>query len=377
MSEAVASTSGVEQASASAAAGRRGEPVGPVRDSMLDGGRALAAFVMVVGHTFDATLSLTARTTPEVEQYWRYRGVTAPLFLCVSGWAVLSAMTRGGAAAPFWDRWPRALLLLGTGYLLRLPTWGIDQLLAGDETVWRHTLGFDALHLVGLCLFLSGPLVAWLGATWRLAVVAGAAAAAIAVSSAWVWERLWHAPMAVSMVWGHGSSPFAFFPWSAFFLLGVALGASLGRVHGVRRALVLGALGTAGVVWGRAAGLDELGVVHVAQMAWRVGHALLLLALASVVPAAWTRLGAPVAKRSLAIYVIHLPVVYGWGSTEGLATRVGATLSPAASFGTGVALFAGSVAFAVAWDRVRPSVVAGGRRALAWALGAPRVVEAK
>jgi uncharacterized membrane protein len=54
----------------------------------LDVARAFGLVAMVFGHTCDALLSAEARAGPLVGVYWQARGLAAPLFMMVSGWAV-------------------------------------------------------------------------------------------------------------------------------------------------------------------------------------------------------------------------------------------------------------------------------------------------
>src|SRR5688572_7118933 len=64
------------------------------RSAALDAVRAVAVIAMVMGHTLDATLSPEARALPALQVYWMFRGVTAPLFLCVAGWALSGGLAR-------------------------------------------------------------------------------------------------------------------------------------------------------------------------------------------------------------------------------------------------------------------------------------------
>ena len=67
----------------------------PLRFPALDLARALGVLAMVFGHTCDALLSPAARITPAIATYWKARGLTAPLFMMVSGWVVALALSPG------------------------------------------------------------------------------------------------------------------------------------------------------------------------------------------------------------------------------------------------------------------------------------------
>jgi peptidoglycan/LPS O-acetylase OafA/YrhL len=63
-----------------------------------------------------------------------------------------------------------------------------------------------------------------------------------------------------------------------------------------------------------------------ALIAFRIGAILLLLAALSAVPPRAAAAVAPLGRLSLAIYALHVPVVYGWSTVQGLAGRVGPRL---------------------------------------------------
>jgi hypothetical protein len=82
-------------------------------------------------------------------------------------------------------------------------------------------------------------------------------------------------------------------------------------------------------------------------IAFRIGLILLLLALLTRVPAALAARAAPLGRLSLAIYALHVPVVYGWSTVPGLAWRVGPRLGAAEALGVALLVLASS--FLAAW----------------------------
>jgi acyltransferase len=62
---------------------------------------------------------------------------------------------------------------------------------------------------------------------------------------------------------------------------------------------------------------------------------------------------APLGRASLWLYVLHLPVVYGWAGTPGLAGRVGPTLGLLPALGVGLGLLAVCFAISRLWQVVR------------------------
>ncbi len=308
----------------------------PARDphpriAALDLARALAVVLMIVGHTLDAVLSPAARAEPPVSLYWSLRGLTAPLFLVVSGWALAAAAQGRGlrGLGVLRSRLPRALLLLALGYGLRWPGWGIALLREGDPSVWAHLLAFDALHAIAGSLLATSLLLGLPGgARWKVGALMALALLAVALgasppSPAPALPRAIPA-LAIAQAAG-GTSPFPLFPWGGYFLAGAAIGLLGG--HGDRRfAIGLGLGGALLVTVASASGVEGVPGGDPRLFALRMGASFLLLASLRMVPSAMARLARPIARASLAAYLIHLPIVYGWSTHQGLQQRIGPQL---------------------------------------------------
>ncbi|MFP2904956.1 acyltransferase family protein, partial [Pyxidicoccus sp. 3LFB2] len=162
----------------------------PARHPGLDGARGLAVLAMVMGHTLDALLTPAARALPWVQHYWTFRGVTAPLFLLVSGWAVVAALGTKPTAArdTYGRRVRRALLLLFLGYLLHWPGWGAVRDMGWSERMLTHVLSFDALQCIGVALLVGSTLLALAPASWGRPVVLVTLAVGIPALSAAMWR---------------------------------------------------------------------------------------------------------------------------------------------------------------------------------------------
>jgi uncharacterized membrane protein len=348
-------------------------PGRPPRIAALDAARAVGVLAMVVGHTLDALLAPAVRATPLALAYWKARGLTAPLFLVVSGWAVTVAVARSGArgwAVPR-GRLRRVLLLLAIGYGLRYPGWAQERFLAGDREIWAHFLAFDTLHTIGVALLVTalvlglpwraGTRAALLGALAVLAVLLGGEARLGAPAP--TAEQLQALPqslaaMAVVQVFG-GSSPFPVFPWVAYFFAGSVVG--LLAPPGRRGALAMGAAGLALVAATCWTGVGTRQPGDPLLVAFRVGVVVAVLGLLAAVPTGVARYAAPLGRSSLGVYAIHLPVVYGWSAFAGLSWRFGPTsvhperglsgpASLAAAVGVLVVSFALFRALAWTWD---------------------------
>jgi acyltransferase len=333
---------------------------GPRRIPALDAARALGVIAMVCGHTLDAVLAPAIRGDPAVVLYWKARGLTAPLFMLVSGWAVSVAISRSGArgADVLRGRLPRVALLILIGFELRWPGWNFAGLWDGEREVWRHLLAFDALHAIAVALL--GAAVVFGALSGRGArVVAFALLAAAAVLAGLVMpspSATTLPDIALEQAFG-GTSPFPIVPWVAYFFAGAIVGLVVGDAKGKRAAAMAGA----GAVLCALVFLDvgDMPPWHPVLIGFRIGAILLLLALLSLVPAGAARRLAPLGRASLAVYAIHVPIVYGWSTHPGLATRVGPSLSFLAALGVAAGVLVASFLLALAWTAVR--------RGAAWA----------
>lgn len=348
----------------------RSPPQRPPRIAALDAARALGVVAMVVGHVLDAVVSLEAREGPALVAYWKARGLTAPLFLVAAGWAVTSSIARGSARGPavVAGRLPRAALLLALGYGLRWPGWGAHLLEQGHPETWAHLLAFDALHAIAVALVVAAAALAlpWTGrekaaalallAVLSVALGMGGDAPLLPDPAALPRPVL---PMALAQAAG-GTSPFPAVPWAGYFFVGAIVGLLAGDAPG-RRAAWLGGVGAALVAATGWTGVGTLPPGHPVLFVFRVGAVLLLLAALSAVPAALAARLAPLGRASLGVYAIHLPVVYGWSTLEGLAQLVGPTLAPAPALALAGAVLAASAATQRAGAEVLGSLGAGAR----------------
>lgn len=346
---------------------------------------------MVLGHTFDALLAPSARGGPLIGLYWMARGFTAPLFMVVAGWALAVATSRRrerGLAVPR-ARLPRVLLLLALGYALRWPGWGVALLREGDAVVWAHFLAFDALHAIATAIVATTAVFAlpWSG---RAKAVALAALTAVAVAlgvaplSAPTPDVLpGSIPLLALAQAAGGTSTFPLFPWVGYFFAGAILGLLARGGHGwsaLATAAAGAALAAAGP-WN-----VDVPIGHPRLFAFRLGIVLVFLAALSIVPASVAARVRSIGRASLFVYVLHLPIVYGWSTHEGLIQRIGPRLPFGSALAAGAAVLVASLvlrhaivravrgaATAAGWLRRRWSGAAVVRRAIGPIAGhAPR-----
>ncbi len=316
------------------------------RDPWLDAVRGLSVVAMVFGHTLDLTLQEGVRVHPLVELYWSFRGLTAPLFLVVAGWALVASL-RSTDADTVGRRLRRAALVLALGYGLHWPGLSAAQAMAAEGTLWPHLLAFDALPCIGWCIAGGVLLVSLLprrlgriGAFGLLALWVPFVASMswpVGLGAGWLWRGLL----------GHPEAHFPLVPWSAFFFLGGTLALVLPAFRAPRhRAMALLLAGGLLLLVLERTGLEDWALTSPWPAFYRMGEALLALGLLSGL-AVWrvpglVRLG----RSSLGVYVAHLVLLYGWGGDEGLVARWERQLSLPVALGLAVLVLAAAAAMA-------------------------------
>jgi uncharacterized membrane protein len=315
----------------------------------LDRARAVAVVAMVMGHTLDAVLSAAARQGPGMLAYWSLRAITAPLFLFVAGWAFATTVQRTDTAGVSVLRryLPRVGVLFAWGYLLRWPGWGLPAFLAGDREVWRHFLAFDALHGVAGALLLGAGVLALLGGRAPRMGLLAVLTVLFPLVSPWVRASVdgggW--PVALEQALAGRTSNFPLFPWSAYFFAGGFTGLGLGLVKRVPQWAVMLGSGTGLLVlmalWGGDPRDNDATLV-----VWRLGLLGVTAGLAMLLPARLDGVLGPVGRASLWVYVVHLPLAYGWSTFQGLAGRLGRSqeVLPALGLALGVLMLSLAIA---------------------------------
>ena len=309
-------------------------PAAPGRSAALDAVRGLAVVAMVLGHTLDALLASRYKQSALFQVYSPYRGMTAPLFLFVSGWAVMTRALRRSEGKG-WSRGQRvrvhltrAAVLLFWALALRWPAWNPEGLWRGDRELWTHWLGPDALTCIACCLVLSaGVLVLAEGARargllWALIAVGVAEAAGVAVQHPL--PLPWRGFLIAS-----AESPFPLLPWMGHFAVGAGVAVLLTqtrtRGQGALAVLWLGLFLLASTAL---LGLDGLPLWSARLFAYRAGFVASVAGCVLALPERWLRWTQPVGRASLVTYVLHLPLLYGWGSHAGLKGVWGESLPP-------------------------------------------------
>ena len=334
----------------------------------IDLARALAAVFMLYGHSVSALLHPRYQTGTWFDIWVFQRGLTSTLFLLLSGFAFSIATGRhwsshGQLSPAVLRRIRRFSLFIVLGYALHFPVARFADLTYATPERWRSFLAVDVLQLIGVT-FIGVQILVMLTRSRR---VFGWMALAIAVAAIlltpWFWSVDWTSrlPLSIAAYLSPSTgSQFPLFPWSAYVLLGAALGQWYLR------------WGTARLDWYANVALfaPGLGLVTVAflvdgilgtqawesvpnQVALRMGASLMLLALVARGSQRITRLphvfGA-VAQETLLIYFVHLCIVYGSVWNPGLAQVYGPTLGPGPTVVFVVTLLAAMFGLALYWN---------------------------
>ena len=341
----------------------------------IDLARALAVFFMLYGHTIDALLAPAFRAGVWFDAWQFQRGLTSSLFLILSGFAFSIATGRHWSShvrvTPAWFRRIRRFAwFVFLGYSLHSPVGrAVDYKYATDEA-WRTFWAVDVLQLIGVTFIFVQCLVIVARTRTRFTVLALLLAivfvAVAPVSWATDWSR-WLPTWAwgyLAPVLGPSFPLFPAIPWSAFILVGAALGqiySSWGGSHLEAFAnRVLLAPGAFMVLAGYGAAYLPLDVfangarsVLPVDLLIRAGACMAIMGViahASQRVVRLPRVFGAVAQETLVIYFFHLCVIYGSAWSYGLVQFYGASLGPGQTAAIVGALVVAMSAMALWWN---------------------------
>lgn len=347
------------------------------RIPLLDAIRLVAILLMLQGHTLEAFVAPAAMDWNSLHwQLWgQVRGLTAPLFLLVSGAATVLATRRepGGRipSSQYLRRLRTALMVIGIGYLMVFPAARLADLPWVSTEGWRVFLQVNILQLNGVTLLLVTGLMALTRSARAHAAWSLVLGLLILLAAPWVGGTDWFSRLpegvAAYLTFVHGSL-FPLFPASAFMFLGVGLGTVLMEApEGQRlRRFRLAALaaGLAALALSLLAERMPLGLlpVHDAyRTGWassfhRLGFSLLVIGALTALAEAWPRIAqalAPLGRKSLAVYVVHIALIYGTPWSPGLMDQAHHALTPVEGLGMIPVVGAATLVLVILWDRVR------------------------
>jgi uncharacterized membrane protein len=361
------SASSVAPASATAS-----PPVHKHRVIFIDLARALAVLFMLYGHVLDALLAPRYRIGVWFDVWTFQRGLTSSLFLLLSGFAFSIATVRHWSnhlqiSRPVLRRARRFFGFVLLGYALHFPVVKFADLRVVTDERWQSFLAIDVLQLIGTT-FICVQLLVFITRTRRLLTITALVLAAFVVlvtPTLWLAEWPHRLPTWVAnFIEPNQGSQFPLFPWSAYILLGVALGQVYGRwgaanLPAFANAVLLGG-GVAMIAGGLilrplASGLFGGGqwTFIPPEVSVRAGTCLIILGviahgsrLIDILP----RVFGAVAQETLLIYFVHLCIVYGSIWSPGLYQLYGTTLAPLQVLAIVVTLIAAMTALAWQWN---------------------------
>ena len=322
---------------------------------LLDLLRAIGVLLMVEGHTIDAVLSPAYKDSSSfLFQFWTFfRGLTAPFFFFTSGFAFVIASVKENNGVIFVTRKARVrrvrriftLLLLGYG--LHFPLHLIYDISSVSNEEWRIFLLVDALHIISFSLaiiLLAAIFVHKLG-TLRKAY-AGLAFLALVlapITEPIQWEKILPSFLYPYMTFRAGSF-FTFFPFSGYLFAGAAFGVTALLIPKELKAFVV----SRNLLFASLISITGFCLFFPIQLIfvspyvdyWRALPAVNLLRFGIV-----TLVGAfigystrrvqrlpkilpAIGKHSLAVYVVHLMIVYGSPFNIGLAQMIVGGVNP-------------------------------------------------
>jgi uncharacterized membrane protein len=325
----------------------------------LDLARFVAMLLMIQGHVLDALVmpSVIDVTQPPWNTWSWIRGLTAPVFLTVSG-AVHVFAAKRDAEGRIQDstiqrrmRW--AVTILVIGYLLVFPGKRVIDLPYVPAEGWHAFFAVNILQLVGAAMIVFVAVMQTTRSVAEMGRRAVITVGVILVCSPLAHLDVAHAALPMWLqpyLTAKYGSLFPFFPFASYLFLGVVIGAHLHSLPAeerdarlVRMGLRLGVPLTL-LGYGLLYGLVAMGVPQksidnsdsVILVAARFGAVLVVFAAAvKLLRATWSLRSAYIlfGSKSLYIYIIHGVLLFGTPWWDG----IGRTQAKSMTLGRGLA----------------------------------------
>ncbi|MEY3385574.1 MAG: hypothetical protein RIR53_385 [Bacteroidota bacterium] len=354
----------------------------------LDLARFIAMLLMIQGHVLDALVLPTVIdvTQPPWNVWGWIRGLTAPVFLTVSGAVHVFAAKRaadGMITETTLERRMRwAVTILVIGYLLVFPGKRIIDLPYVAIEGWRTFFAVNILQLVGVAMIAFVSVMQTTRSVADMGRRAMITSALILLCSPLVHLEAVHAHMPMWLrpyLTSQYGSLFPFFPFATYLFLGVVIGARLHAIAAEDRDAELLRLGTriglplALLGYGLLYGLVAMGVPQrsidnadsILLVAARFGVVLVIFAGAvKLLKITWRLRSAYIlfGSKSLYIYVIHVILLFGSPWWDGIGRTKAKSLE--LSEGLLALVIIVSLTLLMAWmiDRYQRAAIPDSRR---------------
>lgn len=313
----------------------------------VDLARVLAILFMVQGHALDVLLLPASRQGFIFDKWLFLRGLTAPMFLTLSGASfAIATMRRWDShicfSPAFWKRVRRFLFFVVLGYAMHLPLKSFRNISFVSGAEWRDWLQVDVLQCIGIALLFLQFLVFIARTPARFAKFALGSGVAVVLLTPLLWKPGWTAHLPIffaSYFNGNTGSLFPLFPWIGYILCGVGLGYLFARQKEnlASPSRLIAAIGSAALISGYCVSKLPFTFYQNADY-WKTSPDLFLMRIGCVcvILAGLTYLSGmvslprhaiqSVAQESLTIYIIHICILYGSTWNLGLRQYIGPTL---------------------------------------------------
>lgn len=317
----------------------------------LDLARILAMLMMIAGHTFFSLVNPELIDISEFPwNWWNFlRGVTAPIFLTVSGIVQVFANKReaSGKLSPntLQKRLKTGMNLLFIGYLLMFPVQNLYDIPYAPKSAFHTFLSVNILQLFGITLLFVLLEFVLTRNNKSLFKISLASALFIIILNPLVHRVDWFAilPFGIASYLDISKgSFFAIFPFSAYVFLGVSIGTILQKVEASKRLdfimqkslIIAPILLVSGLIlsYFDATLFNNTGHLYIAGFGvfvLRLCCVAVMFYITGLITKAFKKYESYFmffGKKSLYVYVIHLIILYGSAVTPGINTFYGGQL---------------------------------------------------